>query len=93
MILPVFTPHVDVVLRIFVYTLSINCSSFFILNKVKNNLWSTMEQYRCSAISVLRIEVEITTPLDFQEIIDNFDISKSRKNFFFILLFFFFYFY
>ena len=74
--------YTGVALHIFLYTPSTNYSverSFCTLKRIKNYFRSIMAQDRFLALAVLTIEAEKTTLLDFEEIINDFVSSESRK--------------
>lgn len=69
-------------LRIFLtipVTTATNERSFSKMKIMKNYLRSTMGQQRLSDLSILSIEHDIVERLSFDEIINNFSISKCRK--------------
>ena len=75
-------PNVYVALRLFL-TLPVSNrvgeSSFSVLKQVKNELRTKMSQTRLSALSLLAIEHELVSALDFEDIVHQFAHSKSRK--------------
>ena len=77
-------PNVCIALRIYL-TLPVglsNCSgerSFSHLKRIKSSLRSTMGQDRLANLTLLNIESEILTDLDFQDIIDSFSTLKARR--------------
>ncbi|KAF7658354.1 hypothetical protein LDENG_00013970 [Lucifuga dentata] len=46
---------------------------------VKNELRTTMGQNRLTALSLMAIEYELVREMDFEDIIEAFATSKSRK--------------
>ena len=75
-------PNVYVALRLFLTLPVSNCEgerSFSVLKRVKNELRTTMSQTRLSALSLLAIEHELVSGLDFEDVIHQFAQSKSRK--------------
>lgn len=78
-------PYVEIALRIFLTIPATNSSSersFSVLKRIKNYLRSTMSQERCSALAILSIESDITTKLEFDDVIDSFASSKARRKHF-----------
>jgi hypothetical protein len=49
------------------------------LKRIKSSLRSTMGQDRLANLTLLNIESEILTDLDFQDIIDSFSTLKARR--------------
>jgi hypothetical protein len=75
-------PNVINLLNIYLSMMVTNCSgerSFSTLKRVKNYLRSTMGQHRLSDLSLLAIEHEILNTLNFDNIIQQFSVLKSRK--------------
>lgn len=75
-------PNVEIALRIYLSLPSTNASaerSFSVLKRVKNYLRSTMTQHRLSALALLAIESNLTKTMDFNDVIDEFAVAKSRK--------------
>lgn len=75
-------PNVGISLRIFLSLMITNCSgerSFSKLNRIKNELRSTMLQERLNSLSLMSIESDILKEIDFEEVIDDFAHQKSRK--------------
>lgn len=75
-------PNVEVALRIMLSIPISNCSSersFSVLKRIKNRMRSSLSQNKVSGLSLLAIESDITTKLDFNDIIDEFARRKSRK--------------
>lgn len=75
-------PNVEIALRIFVAMAVTVCSaerSFSTLKRLKTYLRSTMEQERLNALTILTIESDLTTSLDFDNIINSFAAMKSRR--------------
>jgi len=59
-----------------------NCSGerlFSHLKRIKSSLRSTMGQDRLANLTLLNIESEILTDLNFQDIIDSFSTLKARR--------------
>jgi hypothetical protein len=75
-------PNVFVALRIY-FTLPISnaCAerSFSHMGRVKSALRSTMGQQRLSHLAILNIENDIVAQLDFDNLINTFASTKSRK--------------
>ena len=75
-------PNVSIALRIYLTLPVSNCSgerSFSHLKRIKSSLRSTMGQDRLANLTLLNIESEILTDLDFQDIIDSFSTLKARR--------------
>ena len=75
-------PNVCIALRIYLTLPVSNCSgerSFSHLKRIKSSLRSTMGQDRLANLTLLNIESEILTDLDFQDIIDSFSTLKARR--------------
>ncbi|KAF7655414.1 hypothetical protein LDENG_00056290 [Lucifuga dentata] len=74
--------NVFVALRIFLTLPVTNCEgerSFSRMKRVKNELRTTMGQNRLTALSLMAIEYELVREMDFEDIIEAFATSKSRK--------------
>ena len=59
-----------------------NCTgerSFSRLKRIKSELRNTFGQRRVSALSLMSIEHEIMDSLNYQELINDFAVRKSRK--------------
>lgn len=77
-------PYVDIALRMFLCTLATNCSSersFSTLRRLKTYLRSVMNNDRLNALAVLNIESELTSSINYDNIIKEFAESQSRKKF------------
>ena len=75
-------PNIDIALRMFLSTPCANCSaerSFSALKRVKGVLRSTMGQNRLNSLSILAIESEVVSQIDFQDIIQDFASAKVRR--------------
>ena len=75
-------PNIEISLRIFVSTPATNCTaerSFSVLKRMKNYLRSTMSQERLNSLAILTIESDLTSSLEYEDIIDDFSRIKSRK--------------
>lgn len=75
-------PNVEVVLRMFLTLMVTNCSgerSFSQLKRIKNELRSTMNQDRLSSLSLLCIECEQMRKINFDDLIVDYAMQKSRK--------------
>ena len=75
-------PNVDIALRIYLCMMTSNCNgerSFSRLKRIKNELRSTMEHDRLSILSLMSIENDILTSLDFNNLIADFAMRKVRK--------------
>lgn len=69
-------------LRIFLtfpVTVASNERSFSKLKIIKNYLRSTMGQERLNGLSILAIEKEVTSTIDFDTVINNFAMQKCRR--------------
>lgn len=78
-------PYIDIALRLFLTIPASNCSaerSFSVLKRIKNYTRSTMTQERLKDVAILTIESEITKQLDFDDIINSFSTSRTRKKVF-----------
>ncbi|KAF7653501.1 hypothetical protein LDENG_00082200 [Lucifuga dentata] len=74
--------NVFVTLRIFLTLPVTNCEeerSFSQMKRVKKELRTTMGQNRLTALSLMAIEYELVREMDFEDIIEAFATSKSRK--------------
>ncbi len=68
--------------RIFLSMMITNCSgerSFSKLNLIKEELRSTMSQKRLNSLSLMSIEHELLSSLDYENIIEDFANKKARK--------------
>lgn len=75
-------PYIEIALRIFLSIPATNCTSertFSVLKRIKSYLRSSMTQDRCSALAILCIESDITSTLEFDEVINSFANLRSRK--------------
>lgn len=75
-------PNVEIAYRLFLTMPITNCSSersFSVLKRIKNRLRSSLSQNSLQAFSLLTIENDITTRLDFNDIINDFASIKARK--------------
>lgn len=75
-------PNLDIVLRMALCTPATNCSgerSFSCLKRVKNYLRSTLSQEKLNALALLCIESELMNKISYDDIINDFANSKSRK--------------
>ena len=75
-------PNIMIAYRIFLSIPIANFEperGFSKLALIKNKLRATMEQERISALALLSIESEVTSYLDFQDVIENFARTKVRK--------------
>lgn len=75
-------PNTEIALRILL-TLPVSNSSsersFSVLNRIKSQIRNSLSQANLQACSILSIENDITSQLDFNDIIDDFAFKKSRK--------------
>ena len=77
-------PNVEVILRLFLSLMVINCSknrSFLRLKSIKNGLRSTTSQERLSGLSILCIESDKLKQINFDEMLHDFALTKARKKF------------
>ncbi|KAL4143648.1 hypothetical protein QTP88_005959 [Uroleucon formosanum] len=75
-------PYVDIALRMFLCTPAMNCSSersFSTLRRLETYLRSVMNNDRLNAVAVLNIESELTSSINYDNIIKEFAKSQSRK--------------
>lgn len=75
-------PYVDICIKIVLTMAVSNCSaerSFSVMKRLKNYLRSTTSNDRLNWQAVLTIESDITKALDFNDIIDVFAKSQSRR--------------
>ncbi|XP_060845176.1 uncharacterized protein LOC132924744 [Rhopalosiphum padi] len=75
-------PYVDIALRMFLCTPATNCSSercFLTLRRLKTYLRSVMNNDRLNALAVLNIESELTSSVNYDNIIKEYAESQSRK--------------
>ena len=75
-------PNVHIAMKIFLCMMVSNCTgerSFSVLRRVKNYLRSTLSDERLNCLALLCIEADITLTLNFDSLIDEFALKKSRK--------------
>ncbi|XP_050065343.1 zinc finger MYM-type protein 1-like [Aphis gossypii] len=75
-------PYFNIALRMFLCCPASNCSSersFSALKRVKTYLRSRMTDDRLNNLAVLHIESDITTQIQYDEIIQDFSEKKSRR--------------
>ncbi|XP_059156041.1 zinc finger MYM-type protein 1-like [Physella acuta] len=75
-------PNVHIALRIYLCMMTSNCSgerSFSKMKKIKSDLRSTMGQQRLSMLSLMSIENDIVSALNYTKLIEEFAIRKARK--------------
>lgn len=75
-------PNVDIALRICVCTPATNCTgerSFSCLQRVENFYRSKMTQDKLNDVAILNIESDITIPLTYEDVIDDFANMKVRR--------------
>jgi len=75
-------PNIMISFRIFLSMMITNCSgerSFSKLNLIKEELRSTMSQKRLNSLSLMSIEHELLSSLDYENIIEDFANEKARK--------------
>ena len=75
-------PQVETALRIYLVLMVSNCSgerSFSKLKLIENRLRTIMKQQRLVNLTVMSIESDVLRELNFDEIVEDFAISKARK--------------
>ncbi|KAK0156467.1 Zinc finger MYM-type protein 1 [Merluccius polli] len=75
-------PNVFVALRLFLTLPVSNCEgerTFSKLKQIKNELRTTMVQKRLTSLSLMAIESDLVRELDFDDLISEFAMKKSRK--------------
>lgn len=75
-------PNLDIALRIFLTFMLTNVSaerSFSQLKRIKNPYRTTMGQERLDSLSLLCIESDMLSSVDFDDVIRDFAFEKSRK--------------
>ena len=75
-------PNVAIALKIYLSTPASVCSaerSFSTLARIKNYLRSTQTQNRLIHLAVLAIENDLTTKLDYEDVISKFAHEKARR--------------
>jgi len=75
-------PNIIISFRIFLSMMITNCSgerSFSKLNLIKEELRSTMSQKRLNSLSLMSIEHELLSSLDYENVIEDFANEKARK--------------
>lgn len=75
-------PNVFVALRLFLTLPVSNCEgerTFSKLKQIKNELRTTMVQKRLTSLSLMAIESDLVRELDFEDLISEFAMKKSRK--------------
>lgn len=75
-------PNVDISLRIFKSMAATNCTaerSFSCLKRIKNYLRSKMSEDRLNALAILSIESDIIESISYDDIIQSFAETKSRR--------------
>ena len=78
-------PNEEVALRMYLVLMVSNCSgerSFSKLKLIKDRLRSSMKQERLVHLTLMSIEYDILRELNFEDLIDSFAASKSRKELF-----------
>ena len=81
--LDVCFPNLDIALRIYLSMMVTNCSaerSFSKLNRIKNELRSSMGKQRLNHLSLISIENQLMHEIDVKQIIGQFAHQKSRKS-------------
>ena len=75
-------PNADIGFRNFLTLMVTNCSaerSFSQLKYIKNPIRTTMQQGRLDALSLLSIEADVLHKINFEDLIKDFAIQKSRR--------------
>ncbi|XP_022168505.1 uncharacterized protein LOC111032465 [Myzus persicae] len=75
-------PYVDIALRILLCTPVTNCSterSFSALKRIKSYLRSNIGEERLSALAIMNIESDITTTINYDDIIQKFAQDRARR--------------
>ena len=75
-------PNVEIALRIYLVLMVTNCSgerSFSKLKLIKNRLRTTMKQDRLNHLTLMSIEYDILRTINFDDLIREFAMRKSRK--------------
>ena len=75
-------PNIEIALRIYLVLMVTNCSgerSFSKLKLIENRLRTSMTQKRLVNLTMMSLESDILCELDFNEIISEFAMKKSRK--------------
>jgi hypothetical protein len=77
-------PNVNIALKIYLTLPVSNCTgerSFSHMKRIKNYLRSTMLQERLSALAILNIENELVKKIDFEQLVEAFATTKSRRRY------------
>lgn len=75
-------PNIEILLQIYLTMPCTNCSSersFSALKRIETRLRSCMTQERLDGLSLLTIESDVTSSLNFDSIIETFAVKKARK--------------
>lgn len=75
-------PNLEVAMRIYLTLPVTNCSAergFSALKRIKSVTRSTLDQTKLNNLMVLFTERDITLQIDFDDVINDFAIKKSRK--------------
>lgn len=75
-------PNIEILLQIYLTMPCTNCSSersFSTLKRIKTRLRSCMTQERLDGLSLLTIESDVTSSLNFESVIETFAEKKARK--------------
>ena len=75
-------PNVETILKIFLTLPVTNASgerSFSVLKRVKKYLRNSLMQEKMSILSLICIESEVTSSIDYDDLIDTFSKTKARK--------------
>ena len=78
-------PNIELILRLFLSLMVTNCSgerSFSQLKRIKGDLRSTLAQEKLNAFSIMCIESDKLREVSFDDLIQSFAASKSRKKLF-----------
>ncbi|CAI6370026.1 unnamed protein product [Macrosiphum euphorbiae] len=75
-------PNIEILLQIYLTMPCTHCSSersFSTLKRIKTRLRSCMTQERLDGLSLLTIESDVTSSLNFESVIKTFAEKKARK--------------
>ena len=77
-------PNLEITVRIFLSMMVTNCSgerSFSALKYIKNDYRNTMLNPRLNYLALMFIESDVLNQIDFDDVITDFSLKKSRKKF------------
>jgi len=80
-------PYIDVSLRMLLCTGVSNCSterSFSCLKRIKTYLRSSTSEERLNYLAIMNIEADITTNIQFDDVIQEFATQQSRRKIYII---------